>query len=541
MPSGPHLDGIPGATQTSATIRLFLATLPALLLLVQAVAASLGLTYTLDDSYISLSLARGIGHGHYGLNPGEFAAASSSILWPFLLVPLVSTGVAEYVPLVIDLVALAATLAWLDRWLRSWMPDAWALAATVGAGFLFNLYGLPLTGMEHSLQILLVVIIAVSVVERRFAWSFWISVVVLPLVRYEGLAISLPVLAWLLLGAGHRTRALMSSALVVALVVGFSLFLHAHGVGFLPSSVVVTDSFSSIDRLYTFDDVLPNIHTQPGFVILAVVAVALYAREGRLLEAALLIAVPTIGHLMLGQYGGFGRYHIYFAIWVTIFCLTAYARSPLAKSRPARLALFAVLAAGSTDTLLIALASPQASRNIGDQQGQMAAIVQNYLKEPVAVHDLGMVSFYGGQYVLDIAGLASYEALQQNRNPDTATWIAALMQRHGVEHAMIYDSFYPRRPANWIRVATLHLPPPCVMTGSSDSVAFYSTSPAAAARLARALEQYRAHSDRAATMLTFEAPEPSVETCNAFYDDPYASNLLVHTLVWSKRSVFGKQ
>ena len=45
-------------------------------------------SYTLDDAYIHLALAENLAGGHYGVNLGEYSAASSSILWPLLLIPL---------------------------------------------------------------------------------------------------------------------------------------------------------------------------------------------------------------------------------------------------------------------------------------------------------------------------------------------------------------------------------------------------------------------------------------------------------------------
>ena len=52
-----------------------LAALPAFMLVVQ-VHFTCGVIYSLDDPYIHLALARQILHGHYGINPGEFAAPS---------------------------------------------------------------------------------------------------------------------------------------------------------------------------------------------------------------------------------------------------------------------------------------------------------------------------------------------------------------------------------------------------------------------------------------------------------------------------------
>src|ERR1700742_688744 len=67
-------------------------------------------SFSLDDPYIHLRLAENIVHGTYGINPGEYSAPSSSILWPFLLAPLVALGLGQYAALLLNLAAFAATL-----------------------------------------------------------------------------------------------------------------------------------------------------------------------------------------------------------------------------------------------------------------------------------------------------------------------------------------------------------------------------------------------------------------------------------------------
>jgi hypothetical protein len=61
--------------------------------------------YTLDAPYTHLTLAEQIRHGTYGLNAGEPAAPSSTILFPLLLVPLL--GLGQYGPALLCLLALA--------------------------------------------------------------------------------------------------------------------------------------------------------------------------------------------------------------------------------------------------------------------------------------------------------------------------------------------------------------------------------------------------------------------------------------------------
>lgn len=359
--------------------------------------------------------------------------------------------------------------------------------------------------MENSLQVALVVVIGISLVRGRIGWPFWLAVIVLPLIRYEGLAISLPALAWLVLSPGQRMSAILAGATIAVAVGGFSLFLFGHDVGWLPSSVLAKNGLSFMLDLRNSTAILDNVENQSFFVAVALFAALLYVLEGRIAECLLLVVVPTLLHLMFGRYGWFGRYHIYFATWILIVFLAPYARSHLSSLMPLNLVIVGWFAWASFDPAIATLTTASGSRNIADQQKQMATIVRDYLDEPVAVNDLGFVSYYSKRYVLDLGGLASFEALRLRADPASDVWIRRLMDRQQVEHAMVYDSWFERRPANWIRVATLSLPKPWVSVGG-DQVAFYSTSPQAAARLRKALAEYRKSSIQAAMMLALTDP-----------------------------------
>ena len=518
-----------------ARYRALLAMLPAFLLVGQTYLAASGIVYSLDDPYIHLALARQIWQGHYGINPGEFSAPSSSILWPFLLVPFCFTAAGELMPLAINLASLLVTLWWIGRWFETFVPSPWATLATMLAAFCFNLYGLPLNGMEHSLQVMLVVIVALSLVRERIAWPFWLSVILLPFVRYEGLAVSLPALAYLVLSPGHRLRAAIAGAVIVSAIAGSSAFLYGNGAGLLPASVMVRDAFNLPDRFSDIGRVVNNIEAQFFFVAIAAVAGVLLVRERKTAAAVLLLGAPTVGHLMFGRYGDVSRYQIYFEVWTAILFLSVYLRSGLARRLSINLLLVAGLVAGTTDAALVTLGTPMASRNIADQQKQMAIIVRDHLDEPVAVHDLGLVSLYSRRYVLDLTGLASVEALRLLADPATDVWVSALMDRRKVEHAMVYASWFARRPPNWIHVADLNLPLPCITPGSSDHVAFYSTSPQAAERLRTALAGYRGISrDREMMLVWAEPRRPSRQDACDANEFSFNNNALATAVAWAR-------
>jgi hypothetical protein len=477
--------------------RPLLATAPAGLLVLQ-VWLTTGFVYSLDDPYIHLALARQILHGHYGINPGEFAAPSSSILWPFLLVPFARTGFCAWAPLAINMAALYATMWWLQRWLVAYTSPPRALVAAIAIAILLNLYGLVMTGMEHSLQLALVAVIGISIVQSRHAWPLWSALILLPLIRYEGLAISLPVLAWLALDPARRGGAVAAGLAIAAAVAGFSLFLHLNGVGWLPSSVLAKKGLG-------FAPDIEGLIRQTPFLVFAIVSGWLYVREGRPRDALLLVAAPTLLHLAFGRYGWFGRYHVYFVLWTLILFIPPYLRAPFVRTRTLTLSLAACFIVASYDTASCTFVTAMSARNVNDQQGQMAILARDFLDEPIAVNDIGLVSFRARHYVLDLYGLASYEALKARVGSANDSWIPDLMARHHVEQAMIYDAWFPHRPAGWIRVATLRLPSPRIVV-AFDEVAFYASNSAAAARLRKALAAYRQSSPQAALMLALTEP-----------------------------------
>src|SRR5690349_2736474 len=77
--------------------------------------------YCVDDAYIHLALAKNlVTHGVYGVRPDAFAAASSSIAWPWMLVLCmkVASPLVEVAPLALGALAAAMLAALVLRILR---------------------------------------------------------------------------------------------------------------------------------------------------------------------------------------------------------------------------------------------------------------------------------------------------------------------------------------------------------------------------------------------------------------------------------------
>ena len=65
-----------------------------------------------------------------------------------------------------------------------------------------------------------------------------------------------------------------------------------------------------------------------------------------------------------------------------------------------------------------------------------------------------------------------------------------LEQQHDVHLAMIYDDWFPQRPAEWVRVGTLKFSQKRI-TAAGSEVSFYASDAESVAPLREALESFR--------------------------------------------------
>ncbi len=426
--------------------------------------------YTLDDPYIHLALAENIAVGHYGINQDESTAPSSSVLWPFLLVPFSFFQWAYLMPFILNTIFALLTVFLIHRF---YGPGGVFL--TVASIYALNLVGLVFTGMEHSLQLLLVAAIAIGASQypddHKVPWWLAISLVAAPLVRYECLAVSIPVLIFLF-AAGEKKKALMLFLVLVVLLGVFSLFLVNMGLSPMPASVnaksaVVSGSGSAGSILGNMVNSLKSFRGLVQLFLLVPVVFVFFSGERSRLEKLFAGAavVAVILHLAVGRSGWFHRYGVYMWAFSILIVFQLY-RSFLAKYRIPAAILLLVL---SADYLSGYTKIKYASSNIYQQQYQMRRFVHGWLQEPVAVNDLGLVSMGYNEYVLDLWGLATPEALHGASDP---VWVDSAAAVNGVNYAIVYRDEIPGIQ-HWTHVARMQIAPPLVVcvSGGVDFLA----------------------------------------------------------------------
>ncbi|MGP8268743.1 MAG: hypothetical protein ACLQLH_01640 [Terracidiphilus sp.] len=464
--------------------------------------------YTMDDPYITLALSDQISHGNYGVNTGLHAAPASSILFSFLLAAAARFPIHQYFPLIINCLALFVTLWIVWRFFQhlrlagdtfGWVVQAIAL---VLLAVCLNLIAVVFCGAEHSLHIMATAacIYGLALFLDKGEMHAWLPAVIVlaPLLRYEGLPLSIGALLILALRGYWRTAA-GSFASIVLLLGSFSAFLLSMKLPPISSSILtksdvaangVSGSGAGLLQSIGWNILLIAIHPV-GLVVLTIgvaAAVRCYkelpARPWRWTSHGLMalgLVCLVDGYAAGGRFGGLDRYEDYVLLGTAMMgiYLSQNAIRDVLVNKKIRLvascatALFLVILCFRyiRSTRLV----PLESNNIYEQQFQMHRFVNDYYRAPVAVNDLGLVSYRNPNFVLDLGGLASEEARRLRFSNASADAYRDFIGSHGVHLVIIYDEWFVGRiPASWTKVACMALSRERISPAMKE-VQFYAT------------------------------------------------------------------
>jgi hypothetical protein len=473
------------------------------------------LILTLDDPYIHLAVADQILAGGYGVNNGEWSSPSSSIIWPYLMALTEALHLGAYGPLLVSAAAAAATIFAVLRLLELYYsPEAgsepqylkWLAVLVIPAT---SALALPMTGLEHSLHVWASVVTLIGLIEVACGKApngiHLIALVMLPLVRFEGMAFAMAALAAFAL-LGRWRFAVISGTLIVVVLGLYAALMTSRGLPLLPSSIMLKSRIlgDAYDHRSIVRSVLDNFTSSlayPYALRLLVVTFAICGgawslrRDRRSLIVCGAVLAAIFAHLGFGQYDSFHRYEVYICALasVTLIWIVAQLLPRLPVGNRSFTAVITGVTIGfvSLPYLTAALQTPFASRGIYEQQHQLGRFAREFFPRPVAVNDLGLVSWRNSNFVLDLWGLGS-EAVRKAKQSGTygPAQIASLAESRGIEIAMIYDRWFQSgMPAGWTKVAVLHT---TAVTAAFGDVAFYRTANTDRSALAKALDVFEA-------------------------------------------------
>ena len=479
--------------------------------------------YPFDDAYIHLAMARNAAeHGVWGVTARHFAPATSSPLWTAVLAVVIHlAGWAPLAPIWLN-VLLGGLVLWrAERLLKPHALSALARTLLISAGVLIlPLPALVLSGMEHTLHILLVLLFAPMAMDyaahhmprRSTAFLLMLLAAALVMTRYESL--------FLLAAAGAilwlKRRRWMAVGVVAAGLVPIALYgawMVQQRWFFFPPSLLLKGNLPSLASLTGwlkfFNAAWYRIMNSGALMVLAVGAGwAMLGKMGRSWDQwhgrdllALAFLSTTLLHLVFASTGSFYRYEAYLvalglASWAAYIPKAAFSISVWRRNHPARaMRVFGVGLIALACVPLMERATyslrllPVACGNIARQQIQMARFVhQFYEGRAVALNDIGAVNALADIDCLDLFGLNTREVADSRRTGTfDAQKIDSLARQANVKIAIIYESWFDGLiPPSWKRIGQWRITGRNIAC-ADDTVTLYAVDPAQAGPIERNL------------------------------------------------------
>ena len=489
------------------------------------------LVFALDDPYIQMAMAKNfVLHGVWGITRYGFTSSTSSPLWTFLIaVTYLLFGLSEMSPFYLSLLSSALMLGVAYGVLRSYKLSPkfifWTLVVLI---FFTPLPTLICIGSEHPLHAALTILMTFlaarllseespSTARRDLILLLAVSPV-LTLVRYEGMFLILVIGVLFFLRGRWRTALAVETAGFSSILLYGAIGL-ANGWSWLPSSILLKGNFPRYASFSAwldsvFGPAYENVKMGPHLIVLVAASLflALYAAnereslwDSRQVMTAIFVPI-TVAHIQFCMVALFFRHEAYLvALGIVVVAAQLADQFPkklfgtpgnraLVPKHVGALLLAAFLVYPCLVRAGVALIFlPQASKNIYEQQYQMARFIRQYYQgSTIALNDIGAVNFLADVHCLDLWGLGNYQVTQlmHHHNYHTPD-ILRLSRQWGVKVAMVYDSWYTPLgglPRDWVWVGQWALPDNVVAGG--DTVSIYAVDQSETVPLMQRLQDF---------------------------------------------------
>lgn len=472
-------------------------------------------TYILDDAYIHLAIAKNFAlHRIWGMTPYAFSSSSSSPLFTFLVgVIIYLFGDNELIPLLFNIFCVVFIIYFLNKYYVQYFNKNTEVVFCVLFTLLFAVIHLQImTGMEHVLQILIVIINIFcfqKLMDSDFknsspAFWFYGTIGIMGLIRFESMFYFVS-LAIVLMLIKNLKAALLTLVFGFVPILVFGYFNYQKAGYFFPNSVVVKgtqfdlsgDYFSQIKFLF-FDKLLFNVTFYKvglfPLLITSIIIIRDYCNKLSFRDLVfnnLLLIVwifTLILHGMFGNFRGFFRYEAYILVAFTMVLiprLKYFFDNPLEAFKNDK--IMGVLIVGNALLFIYKLGYAHfmiinGSANIYEQQVQSARFLKKYYNNSkVVANDIGAICYFSDIHLLDIAGLGSKEMIEFNEKEKVfdskfENYLTKYSSENNYGLAIVYEEWFMQHvPKNWRKVAVLKISNNT--NAALDHVTIYSINP----------------------------------------------------------------
>jgi len=453
--------------------------------------------YALDDAYIHLGMAKNlVSHGHWATNQMSFTSASSSPLWVLIITSVyLVTGVNTITPFILNLLfGIFSTIIFYTL-LGKYGVTKYFIPFLLAFIFITPLPAMLFGGMEHSAQIafaLIFVFSAVKVISHNGGimdnggknYNTILFIVITPLftaIRYEGLILT-TLISILLFARGKKMFGMLIFFLGLLPPATYGIISISNGWLVLPNTILLKSkppNLSAVGLVRFSFKAFTNI-TEPHVFVLLIIMSLLYAGNFRRLknfwhEKQILLFVTSLAliiNMSLIEYhhnGAFYRYEAYLmALGVAVICICIYNflpdiisffRAGQNKLNKYLVLIFVLIVISPLFVRVFTIFGiPHAMLEYHNQQYQMAKFVKLYAKDMnVGLNDIGMVSYYTNNKIVDLWGVANVEVVRWMRNGSYSTSVIdELAKKENMRLVICYQPWFEQYgglPPSWSKLA----------------------------------------------------------------------------------------
>lgn len=485
-------------------------------------------TYVLDDPYIHMAMAKNlILHGVWGVDKYGFTSSSSSPLWIIVLSLAYSLfGINVFIPFILNITFATIFIFTAYSIFRYYkMQPMYNLIFLLFLIFFTPIPALAFTGMEHILQIVLVVLFAfisaqVLCEDKSSTFKYYTLLILASMVvavRYEDLIVVLIIAAMFFIKKEYwKSLSILGTGMIP--VFAYGIYSTLNGWFFLPNSLITktifveakTQAFSLNGIVLLVNNFL-NIQNLFIFIPLILAAGLLIFRfEKKILWNApnilltIFIGTATL-HMIAARTGWFYRYEAYLialgiltiAIGINEYlpAVPKWDKKLISKNLTLILIIFVLFISLVGRGYCSFNEVPTATHNVYDQQYQMGLFIQKYYKgDAVSLNDVGAVNYVTDIKSVDLLGLSGLNVSKSILNENyTIKDIDNITHQNHVKVIIVYEDLYRKYltggiPSDWIKVGQWKISNR--ITCFMDTVSFYAIDPQDAENLTKNLKEF---------------------------------------------------
>lgn len=424
-------------------------------------------TYPLDDTYIHLAMAKNfLNHKTMGIN-GEFASTTSSPLFTLIISLLfLISGERIDLPLILNIFISFTILIYLFFILKKYFKPFHSFLLVLLFYFLIPVPVLLFSGLEHLLHILFILILVNLFLsflysDKKNGFLLFLFSILSTSTRYESIFLIFPLILLLLFRKKIKEAFLIFSGCLLPIII-YGFYSISKGWYFLPNSLILKGflfNFGSIQKIFLsfgsklYNEILMNIYFVP---ILLLCLFILYGLENskdffksRINSLSFVLFINILSHLYFAKTGWLYRYEAYLiALSIVLFSNYLLERKiKTSNSIISKISLYLLIFLFFIPFLIRSYNAfsdlPVASKNIYQQQIQMAKFLQSYYKNDwVGVNDIGAVCYFK-EKVLDIWGLGDIEITKKMvKHLYDKNFLKQKIEQKGVKVLVIYEKTF---------------------------------------------------------------------------------------------------